>query len=143
MSGEFDLDGIDVEEIRELMDLLARSDVTECEIEQGETSLSVRRKLRDHPIAERSSQTGDEGYRDESALVQASAVGVYYHGETRSGVPRVDIGTRIKAGDILGRIEVMGIPHSVFSTYDGVVESFLVEDGQPVEYGQPLVSVRL
>ncbi len=142
MSKDFDLDGIDGEQIGRLMELLARSDVTELEIEQGEHSLSLKRTLR-----QRSSEQDAPGLpysedRDEPAVVVAPAVGVFYRSERRSGPPKVEAGAKIKAGEVLGRIEVMGIPHHVFSTHDGVVEDFLVEDGQAVEYGQPLVALK-
>ena len=144
MPPEFDLSGVDTEQVGRLMDVLAQSDVEECEIEQGERRLRVKRSVsaraapdRPAPIAPASQSGPSAGPR----VVQASAVGIFRRSEQRSGPPKVDVGSQVRAGDILGFVEVMNVPHSVLSTCDGVVESFLVEDGQPVEYGQPLIAI--
>ncbi len=142
MSPDFDLEGVDGEEMGRLMELLARSDVTELEIEQGEQSIFLRRTIRQQSAADGSGIPSGEG-RDESVVIAAAAVGIFYRSERRSGPPKVEAGAKVKAGDVLGRIEVMGIPHNVLSTHDGVVDGFLVEDGQAVEYGQPLVAISL
>ncbi len=139
---EFDLDGIDGEQIGRLMELLARSDVTELEIEQGEQSLFLKRTIRRQATPEGPALPSDE-VRDEPVVIVAQAVGVFYRSERRAGAPKAEVGARVKVGDVLGRIEVMGIPHIVLSTHDGVVDGFLVEDGQAVEYGQPLVAIGL
>mgnify|MGYP005865450763 CR=1 FL=1 len=144
MTLEFDLNGLDTEQVGRLMEVLARSDVEECEIQQGDRRLRVRRVVSAPPpqnqpapafIASESAEA--EGPR----VVQASAVGFFRRSEGRSGPPKIEVGAPVKVGDVLGFVEVMNIPHSVLSTCEGVVESFLVEDGQPVEYGQPLVAI--
>ena len=144
MSLPFDLGALDREEISRLMKLLARTDVEECEIEQGQFRVFVRRDAAAR-MGSRASEVGRSPDQDlppdEPPLVQSPAVGFFYRSERRSGSHDVEIGARVKAGDVLGCIEVMGVPHSVFSTHDGVVEEFLVEDGEPVEYGQPIVAI--
>ncbi len=143
MAPDFRLDGFDDQQIGRLLEFLAQSDVVECEIEQGGCSLSVRRRLREgtrDPGA--MAPLSAEGQPDEEPLAaRAPAVGIFYRAESRSAPPRVEVGARVKAGDVLGCVEVMGVPHRVVSPGDGVVEGFLVEDGQPVEYGQPLVAI--
>jgi acetyl-CoA carboxylase biotin carboxyl carrier protein len=145
MSLSFDFRGLEGEEVGRLLNLLAESDVEECEIQQGDSRVSVRRVAR----AEVSSTARTAGGATPSAqspdgpvTIDAQAVGVFYRSDKRSGPPRVEAGSRVRAGDILGYIEVMRVPHSVTSTRDGTVESFLTEDGEPVEYGQPLVSIQ-
>jgi biotin carboxyl carrier protein len=53
------------------------------------------------------------------------------------------VGSRVKKGDVLCIIEAMKIMNEVKSDVDGIVEEILVENGQPVEYGQPLFKIRL
>jgi len=147
MAPEFDLGGIDTWEIGRLMELLAGSDVEECEIEQGESRLSLRRRARglpasDCPSGEPATSPALEDEAGEGVVVQATAVGLFYRSEKRSGPPKIEVGDRIAVGDVLGYIEVMRLPHSVLSTGEGIVDAFLVEEGQPVEYGQPLVALR-
>lgn len=145
MSDSFDLRGVDTEQVGRLMDALAHSDVEELEIEQGESRLSMRRAVRERSISAGPDSGGTgtgEPVEGGPYVVQAPAVGIFYRSERRSMPPQVEVGARVKAGDVLGWIEVMTVPHGVFSTWEGVVESFLVEDGQPVEYGQPLASIQ-
>lgn len=141
---QFDLGALDRKEISRLMKLLAGTDIEECEIEQGEFRIFVRRAV----SADTASVASEIGHSeeqelavDEPAPVRSPAVGFFYRSERRSGSHEVEPGARVKVGDVLGCIEVMGVPHSVFSTNDGVVEEFLVEDGEPVEYGQPIVAI--
>ena len=145
MASQFDLDGIDTEEIGRLMDLLAESDVEECEFERGDLRVSLQRTVRQRPVPEEVAtgpQPSEETAPKEPLLIRAQAVGVFTRSERSSGAPKVEIGSKVGAGDVVGYIEVMMIPHSVFSDHEGIVDSLLVEDGQPVEYGQPLVALR-
>ncbi len=145
MGSQFDLDGIDTQEIGRLMELLAGSDVEECEIEQGEFKLSLRRTTRETSPRQESASTplpSPEPAPEEPRVVRALAVGVFTRAERASTSPKVEVGGKVSIGDVVGYIEVMMIPHSVFSTAEGIVDSFLVEDGEPVEYGQPLMALR-
>jgi acetyl-CoA carboxylase biotin carboxyl carrier protein len=147
MAQQFDLGAIDIGEIDSLMDLLARSDVEECEIEQGERSLTLRRQAREvHdsalPVHSSTPSSAEEEEADDGVLVRSTGVGMFYRSEKRSGEPKVDVGSRVAVGEVLGYVEVMGLAYGLPSTGDGVVDAFLVEDGQPVEYGQPLVTLR-
>ncbi|MHB0870344.1 MAG: acetyl-CoA carboxylase biotin carboxyl carrier protein [Chloroflexota bacterium] len=143
MAQPLNLDGIDPEEIGRLMDLLAGSDVEECEIQQGDFALSLRRSVRPARASEETAPAPPaEGTGEEEAVViLAPAVGVFTRSEKPSAPPKVEVGARLKPGDVVGYIEVMMVPHSVSSGFEGIVESFLVENGQPVEYGQPLIKL--
>jgi acetyl-CoA carboxylase biotin carboxyl carrier protein len=143
MPSRFDLSGLDPSEVGRLMKLLAATDIEECEIEQGEFRISVRRTAippRTDGWTDFAVHQGDEA-SDEPLVVLSPAVGFFFRSDSRSAPPSADVGARVQMGDALGSIEVMGVPHAVFSTHDGVVESFLVEDGEAVEYGQPIVAI--
>ncbi len=144
MPPQFDLGSLDPREIGQLMKLLAGTDVEECEIEQGEYTISIKRRVSPRPPrGEAEAETGrQEGQIPEEARVVLSpAVGVFYRSETRAAPSSAEVGTRVQVGDVLGSIEVMGVPHGVFSTHEGTIEAFLVDDGEPVEYGQPIVAI--
>lgn len=68
-------------------------------------------------------------------LVASPAVGYF---APRAGV---DAGTRLRSGDLLGHIDVLGVRHDVVSPIDGALRAFEVESGQAVEYGQPIARV--
>ena len=145
MSLEFDLRGIDSTELGRLLEALAETDVEECEIEQGEFRVSVKRRVRVAPAPDAGTpKPPREEVRpqDEGMVVQAQAVGTFFRAEKRSEPAKVEVGARVETGYVLGWIEVLNIPHAVHATHDGIVESFLVEEGQPVEYGQALVSLQ-
>ena len=136
-----DLDGLDPDEIGRLMMLLAATDVEECEIQQGEYGISLKRSTLPVPTPGTSNSKAERSATEESPFVPSPAVGVFYRSEGKADAPSVEAGTRVKAGEVLGVIEVMGVPHPVVSTRDGVIGDFVVEDGEPVEYGQPIVAI--
>lgn len=131
--------GLNPADIGKLMKLLASTDVEECEIQQGDFSISLKRSA---PTTESGThqQAAEVPAAEEQLFVPSPAVGIFHKSEGRSDSPSIDAGTSVKTSEILGVIEVMGVPHPVLCTRDGVIDEFLVEDGEPVEYGQPIVS---
>jgi acetyl-CoA carboxylase biotin carboxyl carrier protein len=89
--------------------------------------------------AERAERSGDRhgGSDDGRATATSPAVGTYR--------PRRDLsaGDRVQAGDALGAVDMLGIPQEIVAPADGVVGSSLVEAGDAVEYGQPLLVIEL
>lgn len=80
---------------------------------------------------------------DGCVAVPASMVGVFYRRPEPGAPPFVDVGTSVGGGATLALIEVMKLFNAVTSPTDGVVESILADDGQLVEYGQPLFVLRV
>jgi acetyl-CoA carboxylase biotin carboxyl carrier protein len=76
-------------------------------------------------------------------IVKSPIVGTFYRAPAPGAKPFVEVGSRVKKGDVLCIIEAMKIMNEVKSDVNGVVEEILVENGQPVEYGQPLFKIRL
>lgn len=145
MALQFDLDEIGDDQIARLMEMLAKSDVDELEIEQGDCKICLKRiSQADTALAVPgpASQPQQATKPVEPPVVPAPAVGIFFRSEKRSGPPKVDIGDKVRVGDVIGFIQVVNVPHSVHSTHEGVIESFFVDNGQPVEYGQPLISIQ-
>lgn len=139
--GELDLNAIDPGEIGRLMKLLSSTDVEECDIQNGEYSISIKRAAAPSGPIDRAAEDSAPADEEEAAAVLSTAVGVFHRSESsESGV--VGPGARVKAGEVIGVIEVMGVPHPVLATLDGTIDAFLVEDGEAVEYGQPIASYR-
>lgn len=80
---------------------------------------------------------------DGCVAVPASMVGVFYRRPEPGAPPFVEVGTAVSAGETLALIEVMKLFNAVTSPADGVVESIAADDGQLVEYGQPLFVLRV
>jgi acetyl-CoA carboxylase biotin carboxyl carrier protein len=76
-------------------------------------------------------------------IVKSPIVGTFYRAPAPGAKPFAEVGSRVKKGDVLCIIEAMKIMNEVKSDVNGVVEEILVENGQPVEYGQPLFKIRL
>ncbi|MEO0149124.1 MAG: acetyl-CoA carboxylase biotin carboxyl carrier protein [candidate division WOR-3 bacterium] len=76
-------------------------------------------------------------------IVKSPIVGTFYRAPAPGAKPFVDVGSRVKKGDVLCIIEAMKIMNEIKSDVNGVVEEILVENGQPVEYGQPLFKIRI
>ena len=85
--------------------------------------------------------TNGTGARDElersRAIATSPAVGIFTPG------PRAASGTRVRSGDSLGSVNVLGVPQDVLAPVDGIVGSTLVEAGTAVEYGQELIRIEL
>lgn len=75
----------------------------------------------------------------DSLVVGAPAVGIFYRGTEEGSPSLAGAGDTIARGQVLGVVEVLRMPHPVEAPQGGRIESFLVENGQPVEYGQPLL----
>ncbi len=73
--------------------------------------------------------------------VKSPMVGTYYHAPEPGAKPYVAVGTRVAKGQILCIIEAMKIMNEIESEYAGVIKEILVEDSQPVEYGQALFRI--
>lgn len=74
-------------------------------------------------------------------IVTSPMVGRFYRGARRDGKPLVRVGEKVEAGQALASIEMMRLMYSIRSDCAGTVEAVLVEDGEAVEYGQPLVRI--
>lgn len=139
---------MNLEEIKDILNLLKETDITELVIEKEGIKLKVRRE-RFIPFEIQQTQKVQEIVREPVAQVQeeetrrlitvtAPIVGTFYRSPSPDAPPFVEVGTRVKKGQTLCIIEAMKLMNEIESEVDGVVVRILVENGQPVEYGEPL-----
>jgi biotin carboxyl carrier protein len=129
----------------ELLQLLDGSDVEELEVEHQGARFVVRRDLSEVPrqiVAATVAERPAPGPRADSFVITAPVVGVFRRNAGGKGEAILDAGDAVAAGQIVGAVEAMGMLNRVQSERAGVVQEMLVRDGQPVEYGQPLLVVR-
>jgi acetyl-CoA carboxylase biotin carboxyl carrier protein len=144
---------IDHDTIRELAKLLDETGLTEIEFEKDGVLIRVARNigapaLRSRPtdvtIAAQSAgipaAVATDPAQHPGAIV-SPMVGTAYRGPAPGAKPFVDVGSQIKAGDPVIIIEAMKTMNQIPAPRGGTVVQILVEDGQPVEYGQPLMIV--
>jgi acetyl-CoA carboxylase biotin carboxyl carrier protein len=147
---------IDPHLVETLGEIANRLDLSEIEVAQGELKIKVKRQsanaaapvavalptlpLQQQAIAATANET------DQRAIIAAGAVkspmvGTAYLRPSPESPPFITTGAQVKAGDKLLLIEAMKTFNEIVAPQGGTVTSILVEDGQPVEFGQPLVVV--
>jgi len=146
---------VDISQIRKLIKLIQSTDVTEIEVTEGDHTVRVSRQgsvagmapVIQHvaaPVAApaaapatASAAPAAEAAKDEH-FVNSPMVGTFYRSSSPDADPFVTEGAKVKKGDTLCIIEAMKLMNEIEAEYDGVVEKILLENAQPVEYGQAL-----
>ena len=142
---------IDHDLIRELAKLLEETGLTEIEFEREGQRVRVARRAR-RPAAAASAAAvaspaaiaADEGAADltgHPGLVTSPMVGIAYLGPEPGARAYVDIGSRVRAGETLLIVEAMKTMNHIPAPRAGTLTQILIEDGQPVEFGEPLMIV--
>ena len=78
----------------------------------------------------------------EENIVTSPMVGTFYAKPSPDSKPYVEVGSRVKKGDVVCIIEAMKLMNEIESEFDGEISEILVKDGEPVEYGKPLFKVK-
>lgn len=148
---------MDIRKIKKLIELLEESDLAEIEVQEGEESVRISRHGRHvqaapAPVhyAPPPQQAPAQAPEPQEApaepvpamprghVINSPIVGSFYRAPAPGAPPFVEVGQRVAVGDTLCVIEAMKMFNQIESDRDGVVAAILVENGQPVEYGQPL-----
>ena len=134
---------VGADELGELLRLLASSDVEELELEQDDARLIIRREPRAGDGADRSGDApAAEPDVSEPFVVTAPMVGIFRRSAGGKAEPPLNEGDSVTAGQVVGAVEAMRMLNRIQSERAGVVARLLVHEGQPVEYGQPLLELR-
>lgn len=139
---------IDVELIKKLVDIVSRSNIDELRIGDKDIRITIKKSAssRTYKIQEISLKdeenlepppSEDRVYK-EGVYVTSPIVGTFYKAPKPDAPPFVEVGDEVKVGQTLCIIEAMKLMNEVKSEYNGIVRQVLVENGEPVEYGQPL-----
>ncbi len=136
---------MEIDNLKELIALLQDTDITEFQLEKDGTKVKIRRqmlvsplemKTRQPVIIEKTLEQEEETQR--LITVTSPIVGTFYRAPSPDAPPFVDAGSKVKKGQVICVIEAMKLMNEIESEVDGVVVRALVENGQPVEYGEPL-----
>jgi acetyl-CoA carboxylase biotin carboxyl carrier protein len=155
-----------VDEIRELIALASETGVAELEVQRGENRVRIRRAgfpasqefmlappaaappPTATPVAatelhkEKEKERGEKPADPNLVLVKSPIVGTFYEGPSPGAPAFVRVGERVQPGKVLCIIESMKLMNEIESETSGIIESKLVMNGQPVEYGEALFAVR-
>jgi acetyl-CoA carboxylase biotin carboxyl carrier protein len=143
--------------LKKLIDLVQESGIAELEITEGEEKVRISRAgnavqtavmtmpqaatmMAAAPavVAAAPAATSETPAEPEGHEVKSPMVGTFYRSSAPGAKPFVEIGQSVNAGDTLCIIEAMKLLNEIEADQGGVIKSVLVENGQPVEYGQPL-----
>ena len=131
--------------IEELTNYLKEFNLSEIEYAEGSTKVKVSRAINASTIssiAPSEAKKKQEVIESNGTNVTSPIVGTAYLAPEPSAKKFVEVGQKIKKGQTIMIIEAMKTMNHVPSTLDGTVSKILVKDGEPVEFGQPLISVK-
>ncbi len=139
---------MELEDLKGLIELLKETDITELLVEKEGTKVRIKREKMfpsiEMPVQKVQAvrETIVEETREEETqrlvTVTSPIVGTFYRSPSPDAPPFVDAGQKIKKGQVLCIIEAMKLMNEIESEVDGIMVKGLVENGQPVEYGEPL-----
>jgi acetyl-CoA carboxylase biotin carboxyl carrier protein len=157
---------MDLRKLKTLIDLVEGSGIAELEIQEGEERVRITRTpFAGHaaaqgsrtevppataaPLASPAPPVAPAPAVDATApaeapaghLVRSPMVGTFYRSAAPGASPLIEVGSRVNVGDALCIIEAMKLMNEIEADHAGVVREILVENGQPVEFGQPLVRI--
>ena len=139
---------IDKKLIKELVDHLSEFNLTELEYQEGQTKIKVSKASKSIELGKTSSivspnksvlKSSDES---DGIRIKSPIIGTAYLAPEPGAKKFVEIGDKIKKGQTIMIVEAMKTMNHVPSTSDGEVKKILIEDGQPVEFGQTLVLLK-
>ena len=133
---------IDKKIIEELVGYLKEFGLSEIEYAEGTTKVKVSRAINNPDIISTKLNKKKEIIESNGTNVTSPIVGTAYLASEPGGKKFVEVGQKIKKGQTIMIIEAMKTMNHVPSTQDGTVNKILVKDGEPVEFGQPLISVK-
>ena len=147
---------MDLRKLKKLIDLVEESGISELELTEGEEKVRISRQLQasaaniqyiSAPSAAPAAPTSAPPATDAAPQVRAKVdghevkspmVGTFYRSPSPDAKSFVDVGSTVAVGDTLCIIEAMKLLNEIEADKAGVVKAILVENGQPVEYGEPL-----
>ena len=145
---------MNLKEIREILELLKDSDVSEFELGRGDTVLKLRRAAANAPVVlsppafaaparaasvppAAASVPPMPAYKE----ILSPIVGTFYRSPAPDAAPFVEVGTRVVKGQVLCIVEAMKIMNQIESDTTGTIAAIIVENAQPVAYGQALFHI--
>jgi len=152
---------MDIRKVKKLIELLESSDIAEIEIQEGDDAVRISRVSKSAPVhmqyampapvaapvaapapaAATAAPAADESKSLRGNLIKSPMVGTFYRSPSPSSPPFVEVGQHVKVGDVICIVEAMKMMNQIEADHAGVVEAILVEDGEPVEFDQPLVTI--
>ena len=144
---------MDLRKLKKLIDLVQESGIAELEITEGEEKVKIVKgggvSVSQAPLAAAApapaaeprtaaAPAAEPAAGQEGHVLKAPMVGTFYRSASPDAKPFIEVGQTVKEGQTICIIEAMKLMNEIEADASGVVKAILVENGQPVEYGQPL-----
>lgn len=153
---------MDIRKVKKLIELLEESGIAEIEIHEGEESVRISRQGSGQPApvgyyhapgpqeapaapsapTAATAETESTAPVEEGHIINAPMVGTFYSSPSPGSPAFVDVGQPVAAGEVICIIEAMKIMNQIECEINGTVSKVLVENGEPVEYGQPMFVIK-
>jgi len=144
---------MELDEIKHLIKLLQDTDITELMIEREGKKIKIKREkifssletassaLK--PPADQTTSPEEEDINQQKyATITSPIVGIFHRAPSPESPPFVDAGSSVRKGQVLCIVEAMKLMNEIESDTDGIIAQILIENGQPVEYGEPLFHIQ-
>jgi acetyl-CoA carboxylase biotin carboxyl carrier protein len=151
---------MDIRKVKKLIELLEESNIDEIEIKEGEESVRISRNggqmmapmmaapqyaapapAAPAPVAAAPAAEAEKEAAVSGHIIRSPMVGTFYRSPSPSSPSFVEVGQHVKVGETLCIVEAMKMMNQIECDKAGVVEAILVEDGQPIEFDQPLLTI--
>jgi acetyl-CoA carboxylase biotin carboxyl carrier protein len=152
---------MDIRKVKKLIELLEESNIDEIEIKEGEESVRISRNSAaaaaaapfihtaqapvpmqaPAPVTAAATTAEPTAPATNGHVIKSPMVGTYYQAASPGSPAFVEVGQHVKVGDVICIVEAMKMMNQIEADKAGVVEAILAEDGQPVEFDQPLVTI--
>ena len=152
---------MDIRKVKKLIELLESSDVAEIEIKEGEEAVRISRNSpysapapqyvqapaapaaapAAPAAASESAEPASSADQYKGVAVKSPMVGTFYRSPSPTSPSFIEVGKQVQVGDVICIIEAMKMMNQIEADKAGTIEAILVEDGEPVEFDQPLVTI--
>lgn len=149
---------MDIRKVKKLIELIEESGIEELEIKEGEESIRISRRMSAPEVpamaqpaapapqapTEESKPSEPKEKKDDKPVghvVTSPMVGTFYRAPSPSSPAFVEVGQHVKAGDVICIVEAMKMMNQIEADRSGIVEAILIDNAQPVEFGQALITI--
>lgn len=138
---------MEYEKIKELINYMENSKLTSLELELPDgTKISMKKEQQQvvkmpEVVKETKTEIIEEVKKEEGYIVKSPMVGTFYAKPDPNSKPYVELGQKVKKGDVLCIVEAMKLMNEIESEFSGEIAEILVKDGEVVEYGKPLFRI--
>ena len=141
---------MDIRKVKKLIELLESSDIAEIEIKEGDEGVRISRASNLAPVLLQKQSAPTEQNQEKirhtpkpsrEDTINSPMVGTFYRASSPSSPPFVEAGKPVNIGDVVCIVEAMKMMNQIEADRSGIIGKILVEDGEPVEFDQPLISI--